>query len=47
MNSANINLHCYYSNNTYLHNFCLFDMGSFWTKIYKNLVHLSIIHHLM
>ena len=47
MNIANINLHGYCSNNTYLHNFCLSDVDSFWTKIYKNLVHLSIIHHLM
>jgi len=33
MNSININLHGYYINNTYLHNFDLYDMGNFWTKM--------------
>ena len=31
MNINRVNIHHYYSNNRYLHNFSLTDVSSFWT----------------
>ena len=35
MNSASVNLHEYYSNNVFLHNFAQSDVSEFWAWLTK------------